>query len=1317
MSTPPSSAPPPAPRRLSRLGTVALIVGPAAVLLLALPAAAWWLATTGAGLRALAALASIVVPGLSLTGVDGSLVEGVAVARFELVRDAWSVKGDDLVIAVRDVSLKERRLDVERFAARRLQVDWRPSGEPTAPPASLGLPFELRLRQAQLKELALGSRGGTPLTFRAVDLAGRMSAIGIDIDAASAEVDRMRIEAKGRIAAAPPFDMQAQARLGTALQDRAIRAEVAASGTLQQLQVELKSDDSTAHVSVRGTLRTFDAVPVERLAVELEAFDPSLWLSEVPPMQLRARGELSPSTGPGGSWSVSGPFTVENSMAGPLDRDRLPVRAARGTLAWAADELKLVIERADGVRGSASGTLDWSRNGGVQAQLQFAGIDASTLHTRVVATSATGQVVYGFKDGEHRFQAGARNARGLPLEADITGTLKAQVLDLARARLRLGNGRADVGGRIELTGERAVRLRGSFSELDLVRLVRGLDTRLNGTIEVDGRMRAAVNGRARFELTNSLIAGRPVNGRGALGLRDRLLDAEVDLRSGRSQLTVLGGLGAGRELRLAFNSPDIDTLMPDYGGSVDARATVSGELDALRVDGAMSSTNLRLPGGHRIASVVTAFRGGTSPNEPLALTAEITGHSNPAGPDMSVASATLVGRGVTSGATIELVGFTAGQQPLRAIASGGYAKGQWRGSLVAVEIGAPLDLLMRKATPLTISADALRFGPAEFRLRGAHFSEFELERADGRWRSSGRFEGLQPQALDAAARAPRRVVRSGAGDRVPLTLAGRWAFEYADDGLAGIAVIERTGGDIYSGIDALNPIGVSDVGAALNVLNNRVTGNVYVRGRALGRIDAEIDAYIDPTLTGGRILAQTRPFRVVIDSDLPDLSWLGPLIGDSVQFAGRGAVKATIGGTPADPTSTGTLTGETLRLAWVDQAVRLENGRLDAVLDDGVLVINELMFAGTPRVAPGDLRALEGLVSERPFEVKAVGRIALRSLTGSIGVRATQLPVLQRADRWMVVSGDAGITLSPERAELYAKLVVDGAYINFGGRRETRSLPGDVVVSRAGAQRKVASAPIDVMLDMQADLGPRFYIEGAGLEARLAGAINVTGRPSQLRGEGTVRTVDGVYAGYGQRLQIERGIITFQGPIDNPALNVLAVRAGLPVEVGVAISGTAQKPFVRLHSDPSMSDTERLNWLVLGRPPGANDGNDRAMLSAAAGALFSGQVDSASAGLMRTLGIDQIALQPGQSSASLLPRETVAGRLRSGGTSTSNSAASDFLAVGKRINDDLFLSFEQALSGAEYFVALNYRLTRSLSLIARAGSTNALDLVYSIAFD
>ena len=121
------------------------------------------------------------------------------------------------------------------------------------------------------------------------------------------------------------------------------------------------------------------------------------------------------------------------------------------------------------------------------------------------------------------------------------------------------------------------------------------------------------------------------------------------------------------------------------------------------------------------------------------------------------------------------------------------------------------------------------------------------------------------------------------------------------------------------------------------------------------------------------------------------------------------------------------------------------------------------------------------------------------------------------------------------------------------------------------------------------------------------------------------------------------------------------------------------------------------------------------MLTAAASALFAGRTDGAGSNLLRSLGIDEFGIRSGtQGSSSLLPRETVAGTLRSG---TSSTAASDFVALGKRINDELYVTFEQAISGAEYWVALNYQLTRRLSLIARAGSTNALDLVYSLAFD
>jgi translocation and assembly module TamB len=155
-------------------------------------------------------------------------------------------------------------------------------------------------------------------------------------------------------------------------------------------------------------------------------------------------------------------------------------------------------------------------------------------------------------------------------------------------------------------------------------------------------------------------------------------------------------------------------------------------------------------------------------------------------------------------------------------------------------------------------------------------------------------------------------------------------------------------------------------------------------------------------------------------------------------------------------------------------------------------------------------------------------------------------------------------------------------------------------------------------------------------------------------------------------------------------------------------------PTVLLYSDTAMPDVEKLNWLVLGRPSGAGEGQDRAMLTAAASALFAGQSDRASSNILRSVGLDEFGLRSGQGPSSLLPRETVAGTLRSG---TSSTATGDFVALGKRISDELYVTFEQALSGAEYYVALNYQLTRRLSVIARAGSTNALDLVYTFAFD
>ena len=45
------------------------------------------------------------------------------------------------------------------------------------------------------------------------------------------------------------------------------------------------------------------------------------------------------------------------------------------------------------------------------------------------------------------------------------------------------------------------------------------------------------------------------------------------------------------------------------------------------------------------------------------------------------------------------------------------------------------------------------------------------------------------------------------------------------------------------------------------------------------------------------------------------------------------------------------------------------------------------------------------------------------------------------------------------------------------------------------------------------------------------------------------------------------------------------------------------------------------------------------------------------------------------------------------------------------------LSYEQVVGGAGGIAQLAYRLSRRLSVVARAGTDNALELVYSLSFD
>ena len=162
-----------------------------------------------------------------------------------------------------------------------------------------------------------------------------------------------------------------------------------------------------------------------------------------------------------------------------------------------------------------------------------------------------------------------------------------------------------------------------------------------------------------------------------------------------------------------------------------------------------------------------------------------------------------------------------------------------------------------------------------------------------------------------------------------------------------------------------------------------------------------------------------------------------------------------------------------------------------------------------------------------------------------------------------------------------------------------------------------ASMPLTVALDL--DLGDRFRFSGQGLNVDLTGSVRVSANPGEAPGaKGQVRVVKGRYKAYGQDLDIEYGAITFNGPLDNPLLNVRAKRRLSPVGAGVEVSGSVSMPKVRLVADEPMSEKDKLAWLVLGRAAsGDRDDND---LAASAGMMLAGSLND-QIGLFDDLGV------------------------------------------------------------------------------------------------
>lgn len=452
--------------------------------------------------------------------------------------------------------------------------------------------------------------------------------------------------------------------------------------------------------------------------------------------------------------------------------------------------------------------------------------------------------------------------------------------------------------------------------------------------------------------------------------------------------------------------------------------------------------------------------------------------------------------------------------------------------------------------------------------------------------------------------------------------------------------------------------------------------------------------------------AERQPIEGRLSFTMHDLAPLAAVFPQLEALSGALKMNFQAGGTLADPRVRGeaTLAGAAARIPAV--GIRVHDATLAASADGG----DTLRLQGAAQSGPGRL-ALSGRVL---FPGKSAWRAELH-ITGD------RFQAADLREAGVFVSPDLQATLTPGTVDVSGTVRLPQARFTRPEPKSNVVTPSsDVVIVNAPQGASTAQSRWTITARIRVILGDDVNFSGFGLHAKLAGDVALTETPEQpTTARGQVRVVKGQYEAYGQKLDVERGRLIFVGgPVTNPGIDARAVRkieqaggAGR-ITAGVQVAGTLQAPQLTLFSDPAMSQTDTLSYLLLGRPAeGASAAEGRSLAAAALALRITGGEGLAQR-IASTFGIQEIAIgtvgTPGTTGAAAATG--TAGTTDATGA-TGESAA---LVLGRQLSPRLYINYSIGLFTPANVLHLKYKLGKHWSLEAQSGVRAGGDLIYTI---
>ena len=1183
------------------------------------------------------------VPGLTVENFQGRLGGQWSADHLVWQQDTSRVELDKVIFAWSPLCLTRMTLCIEQLKADQVSLQFPPgpdeenSGPITLP--DLKLPLAIQLGDVQIGSLLFN--GSEEL--KGLQLAAHWTEQGLQIDSVQLQRDELSLNLSGLLQPTGNWPIKAEGKLTLPAPEPWALALKVDGDLLKTLN--LKADSSGyLNGQLTGELQPLvDNLPAT-VRITADGFKPSADLPDtlqLNQVELTGDGDLKNGYQLRGNASLpaeQGPVAL--SLQGKVDANGAQIAALDLT---ANDKQSLKL----------TGVVDWSKGLNATAKIDWLDFPWHRLYPlidepEVALRSFNGEVSY--TDGNYlgNFKAALDGPAGaFSLSSPFAGDLTK--IYLQQIQLEAGQGKAEGHLNLQFADGIAWDTALDLSAINPAYWVAELPGTLAGPLRSKGEMKnEKLSLNADLDLKGKLRGQPAVLQAKADGAGELWNLSALQIRLGDNSITGKGSLQQKLAGQIDIKLSRLAQLWPQLRGQLNGRVDVAGTLKAPQGKLGLQGTQLafqdnRLQSLNLDATLDSAQR----------AKIDLKGSGIQAG-DTSLGTLTASGQGDIKNQKLAL-DLQGPQLKLALGFDGNLDKGNWRGRLASGDIQA---------------------GGQDWKLQGPA----KLERlADGKINFGAHCWMSGPASLcgEDQRLMPEPKLRYHL-KQFPIDSLAQWLpKDFAWKG--------RLNADLRLDLPASGPDGQISLDAS--------GGTLRIKDK---------DQWLDFPYQTLRLTSKLTPKR--IDTDL---NFVGGKLGEL-------SVQAQINPLPKNKPLSGSfrLNGLDLSVArpFVPMVEKLTGrlngsgtiaGTLMAPLVNGNLLLSDGEISG-PEL-PMDLEALQlqALIAGETVQLNGgwkSGKSGQGSLTGSIAwgqalvvdlaLKGSQLPVTVEPYAKLEVAPDLKISMKGDELAIAGKVLVPRGEITV---RElppsTVKVSDDTVI--IGQQTEEGTPPLAMKMDIDVAVGEdKLSFAGFGLTANLQGHVHI-GDNMDTRGELWLN--DGRYRAYGQRLTVRRARLLFAGPIDQPYLDIEAIRQTDDVIAGIRLSGSAEQPTTQIFSEPAMSQEQALSYLVLGRPL-STTGEDNNMLAQAALGLGLMGSSGVTGKLASDLGIQDFQLD------------------------TEGSGNTTSVVASGNISEKLSLRYGVGVFEPANTIALRYKLSKKVYLEAAGGVASSLDIFYKRDF-